>query len=320
MSQQLIDTYLDLSRRGLNGIGEVYNNHPENEFAQMGIPTINTTEDSYLAKMKSDLGLPVAFNDGESISNDIPLYPFEKRYKWVQYGIGRTISQTTLRTDQYSVNTVAMIGGELSRSHVRGENAVAAGLFNNGFNNTSAYWGPDDRPLFTNEDDSNGGGHPLESGVDNNRGIESSAGVWADVAMSSTSIVQMATEMEKQNGYKGEPMYKKGPYTLITGRHLHQDALTIVNSQLKSGTPNNDENRSNELISNVRSNSYITSQTAFFLLDNTTGHGLFKLQNQAPDHEVEYFVTNRMFLHNSVAKFMYAWFTHYGAQGTDGTP
>src|SRR5690606_21975764 len=105
---------------------------------------------------------------------------------------------------------------------------------------------------------------------------------------------------------------------LLIGRTLNKTAYEILNSTNKSGTPNNDTNYYKGIGLNVKSWHYITSTTAWFLIDPDL-HELNWFWRVQPQFKQDNSFDTGAALYKVRERFSKGWSDWRGIWGSQGT-
>lgn len=169
-------------------------------------------------------------NERESTTYDDPIQKTSKRYTFLTYSLGFRISQELWEDDLYG-NFKAM-PEELSFSMRDVAEVTAAGIFINGFTDSSTYQGPDGEPLFG---DGTTRTHPLAGG-----------GTWANAL--STPADLSVDSLELGLNTLEDTVNDKGLLTRLIGKLLvvptegQWTAKQLLDSELQAYTANNQIN------------------------------------------------------------------------------
>lgn len=173
---------------------------------------------------------------------------YDKTYTHTTYGIGFKVSQEMYDDDLYGVMKKA--AQYLGRSMKLRIETSAANVFNNGFN--SSYTGGDGKELFATD-------HPFASGGTGRNELSTPAD------LSQASIEQMLTDIESTTDSTGAPIALIARKLLVAPAN-RWTASVILESQLKSGTANNDKNPLLDLDLTYIVNHYLSDPDAYFML------------------------------------------------------
>ena len=242
-----------------------YASKAPNFYKKLGAKEVSTTQLFEDIMSESSFPLPPVVNEG----NAFPLADFQtfqrRSYTWRKRGLGYVASSEKVETDQYAV--MDKTGRKLARAFYWGDEVEYHNAFNLGF---TTFTTADAQPWFSTA-------HPLETGVASNRGVLSGA-AFVDVALSYTGVMQATAELMRQVGHRGEPMPFMGPFRLHVSPRNGWIGQTIVNSNARPSTTDNDSNEATNIIRMVNTTPYLTSDTAWFLTqDDEDVMGLFCL-------------------------------------------
>lgn len=165
-----------------------------------------------------------------------------------EYALGMAVERKLVDDEEYGViaNRARLMGISFDRTR----EVHAASVFNNAF--SSSYLGGDSKSLCATD-------HPYSP---NNATTQSNKGT---TALSVDSVIAAETAMMGFVDAKSNPM-NIIPDTLVVPVALKNTALTIVGSQARSGTANNDKNTLDGY--NVVVSRYLTDATDWFMIDS----------------------------------------------------
>lgn len=199
----------------------------------------------------SGFGLVPVKSEGAPIQYDTDAEGITTTFTPVVYGLGYQVTREEQEDNQYA---------EVSRRRARAlaksaritQEIVHANVFNRGF--SGSYNGADGVPLFSTS-------HP------------SPAGVWAnkpavDADLTEASLEDMLTLIANAKDRRGLPIRLRG-MKLVVGSGAQFNAMRILDSDLRSGTNNNDVNavkRMGLLSGGVVVNHYLTDPDAWYII------------------------------------------------------
>jgi len=263
----VIATHPQLARRGLNKIISAYRDSDTKYFKELGATTIPTTEQFYRMIEEGDFGLVPVINEDTGIPIDSFALINQRDFYWVKRALGYAASSEAVESDQYGVMKNRAM--KMARAFNKTEEIVAANAYNNSFTTQLAI----DGLAWCST------AHTLDTGTCSNRGVTIS-GTPTDVALSYTGVAQMIAEFMLFKSHRGIIDPRPGPYKLITGPAQGWIADTIIKSNQRAGTTDNDTNVVRaDLVSNVAVNPFLSSATAWWLKapNREDEPGLFRL-------------------------------------------
>lgn len=178
-----------------------------------------------------------------------PNQMYKTTYTFLKYTKGFKVSQELYEDDQH--NIISQLPGALGKAAKRTTEYYGASVFNNGFDTSYTSYG-DAKPLFSTL-------HPRADG-----GTAQSNASSTGLTFTEPNLGTARTAFRKFLDDKGQK-YTSLPDTILTGVDLEQTVDTIINSNLRPGTGNNDLNFFKGKFS-FKTWEYITSTTAWFLL------------------------------------------------------
>lgn len=221
------------------------------------------SSDRNIEKDSSASGLSklVQFNEQEALTYEDKLQGYDVTYTHKKYGLGSKVSQEMWEDDQF--NVMRRIPRDLARSKMRTLDQSGADIFNYGFTagggGTASFTAGDAKALFSAT-------HTRTDG-----GADQSNYTTADFAEDSleTALVAMRATLDN----KGQ-LISVSPDTLLVPPALEKEARILLDSQLRTGTANNDVNPYQGRLSvkvwdRLGSTGSTGSDTAWFLLDSS---------------------------------------------------
>lgn len=303
----VIATHAELARRTLDKIVPAYLEKRPSYFQKLGAKRVPTTQ-SY-ERMASEGDFPMAPVINENTG--IPVESFdifnEKNHSWVKRAIGYAQSSEKVESDQTGV--LKKIGSKMAKAMNKTEEVVAHNMFNLGF---TTVLGADGQPWFSTA-------HPLKTGTDSNRGVLS-GGSYVDVTLSYTAVMQAAQRMMEQLGHRGDPYPAAGPFVLHCAPKNGWIANTIVNSNKRASTTDNDSNEASSIITMVNSSPYFSSADQWFLMQEQMDDeaGLLKIDFRNVRSYSEYVKRLDRFEYYSNVVYGYSVHDWRNAWGTTG--
>ncbi|MCU0315860.1 MAG: hypothetical protein MUC92_04650 [Fimbriimonadaceae bacterium] len=260
---QTIATNPELARVGLAAVVPAFQSKQTTFFQMLKAQKIATKQQFERFTQEADLMLAPVVNEAQGIPTQQMETYNQKDYHWRKRGLGVMVSREKVESDQYGVFTLSNIGKKIAKAMNQTEEVLAANRINFMTSSATENLGLDGSPLCSSI--GLGGGHPLESGVGNNRGVLVN-GIYVDVLPSYNALMMATAELMGQVSHKGLPMPSAGPYRIICSRNYKWVFDTIVGSTQRAQTSDNDKNVAIDLISQVYWNPYLTSPGSWGLL------------------------------------------------------
>jgi phage major head subunit gpT-like protein len=186
--------------------------------------------------------------EGGAISYEDPVQMYDVSYVHLKYTKGFKVSEELVEDDRY--NVIKKKPAALARSARRTAEYLAAQVFNNGF---SSGVGGDGKYLLST-------GHLRADG-----GTAQSNASGSGVTLTETNLNTGLLAMRGQLDDKGMKIGVKAS-KLIVPPALEKTAQILTNSQLRSGTADNDYNYYKGIV-DVISWDWLSSSTAWYLID-----------------------------------------------------
>lgn len=217
----------------------------------------------------SGFGLLPIKTEGAPIQYDTDAEGITTTFTPVVYGLGYQVTREELEDNLYP-EVSRRRSRALARSARVTQEIVHANVLNRGF--SSSYNGADGVPLFSVS-------HP------------SPAGVWAnkpavDADLTEASLEDMLTLVAGAKDRRGLPIKLRG-MKLVVGSGAQFNAMRILDSDLRSGTANNDVNavkRMGLLSGGVVINHYLTDPDAWYITTDAE-EGLLSIWRREPEIE-----------------------------------
>lgn len=218
-------------------------------------PRIFQVEDSTKQDEKESgitgFGLLEQTGENDSVRYEDPLQMYDVTYTHLKYTKGFKITEEMWEDDQYG--RMKTKPAALARAARRTSENSAANVFNRGFN--TSYVGGDAKPLFSVS-------HPRVDGGSSQSNASSTGLTLTDTNLETARIAARGQLDDK--GMKIQVM----PKQILVSPSLEKTAETIVGSEQKAGTADNDMNMYRGKFE-VIAWDYLTSTTAWHLLDKT---------------------------------------------------
>lgn len=210
-------------------------------------------------------GLAPIKTEGGAISYDTHTQGPTTRFTHVTYGLGYIVTREELEDNKYEKLSKARASA-LAFSMSQSKEVVHANIFNRAFN--SSYTGGDGKELCATD-------HPTSSGTQSNE-------LSPAADLSEAALETMLIQIGNAKNTRGLRIALKGE-KLIVSIDNEFEAHRILNSQLRSGTANNDVNaiRSMGLLpGGVFAWTYLTTTDDFFIKTNCPD-GIVSFQKRA---------------------------------------
>jgi len=192
-------------------------------------------------------------NEGSAIAYDNAQEAFTARYNHETIALGFSLTEEAIEDNLYD-SLSSRYTKALARAMAYTKQVKAAAVLNNGFTNSSQYYGGDGVPLFS-------ASHPLVSGGTNSN-IPSTA---AD--LNETSLEAAVIQIAAWTDERGLLIAAK-PKKLVVPPSLQFVATRLLETELRVGTTDNDINaiKNNGSVSEGYTvNNFLTDTNAWFL-------------------------------------------------------
>lgn len=197
-------------------------------------------------------GYPTPKTENAPIDYEDPILMYATTFTHVVYAKGFKVSREARDDDQY--NIINGLPAKLGRSLRRWEEKSGSYVFERGFN--TSYTGGDGKPLLSTI-------HPRSDG-----GSTQSNASATGVTLTESNYITLKNQMRNHKDDKGMKIDSK-PQKVVVPIELEHTANIIFNSNLRSGTADNDLN---PVKGDVQVVPWVylgdTSTTAWFLVDN----------------------------------------------------
>lgn len=244
-----------------------------------------------LLTQTSELG-PLDYED--------PTQMFRTTYTHLKYTKGFKVSEELYEDDQH--NVIKAMPEALGKAAKRTQEYYAASLFNNGFNTSYTSYG-DAKPLFSTS-------HTRADG-----GTAQSNASSTGLTLTETNLETIRIAFRKLLDDKGQ-RYVSKPTDLLVPVDLEKTAAIITSSTLRPGTANNDYNMYKGML-NVKAWEYLTSTTAWFLLDQRN-HLLTWYWRIRPEFKQDTGFDSGAALYKTRMRFSFGWSDWRGTYGSKG--
>ena len=229
------------------------------EYARYGeqhkeIYETETSERSFEEETKlSGFSAAPVKNEGSAISYDNAQEAWTTRYNHETIALGFSITEEAVEDNLYD-SLSARYTKALARAMAYTKQVKAAAVLNNGFTNSSVYYGGDGVPLFSTA-------HPLISGGTNSN----TPATQAD--LNETSLEAAVIQIAAWTDERGLLIAGK-PRKLIVPPALQFTATRLLETSLRVGTADNDINalkNNGSIPEGYTVNNYLTDTNAWFL-------------------------------------------------------
>jgi hypothetical protein len=229
------------------------------EYARYGeehkeIYETETSERSFEEETKlSGFSAAPVKNEGSAIAYDNAQEAFTARYNHETIALGFSLTEEAIEDNLYD-SLSARYTKALARAMAYTKQVKAAAVLNNGFTNSSQYYGGDGVPLFSQS-------HPLVSGGVNSNTQSTNAD------LNETSLENAVIQISLWTDERGLLIAAK-PKKLIVPPQLQFVATRLLETQLRVGTADNDINaivNNGSIPDGYTINHFLTDPNAYFL-------------------------------------------------------
>ena len=229
------------------------------EYARYGeqhkeIYETETSERSFEEETKlSGFGAAPVKNEGSAIAYDNAQEAFSTRYTHETIALGFSITEEAIEDNLYD-SLSSRYTKSLARAMAYTKQTKAAAVLNNGFTNSSAYYGGDGVPLFSTS-------HPTVGG-----GVNSNTPS-TQVDLNETSLEASVIQIAAWTDERGLLIAAK-PRKLIVPPALQFVATRLLETSLRVGTADNDINalkNNGSIPGGYTVNNYLTDTNAWFI-------------------------------------------------------
>lgn len=241
----------DLLEPGLREIYDTRYNEIPSIFPQL-LTVNNSTKQSEKDSAISGFGYFEETTEGGQVNYEDPVQMYDVTYTHKKYTKGFKVSEEMYDDDLYRI--INRKPGQLAIAAKRTAEYQAAQLFNNAFSTTQL--GGDGKPLASV-------GHPRSDG-----GTAQSNASGSSLALSDANLNTAILAFESQLDDKGMKIATEANILLVP-RALKKTATVLTQSDGLTQTAYNDMNYSKSLGLKVVAWHYLTSTTAWFLLDTS---------------------------------------------------
>ena len=229
------------------------------EYARYGeqhkeIYETETSERSFEEETKlSGFGAAPVKNEGSAIAYDNAQEAFSTRYTHETIALGFSITEEAIEDNLYD-SLSSRYTKSLARAMAYTKQTKAAAVLNNGFTNSSAYYGGDGVPLFSTS-------HPTVGG-----GVNSNTPS-TQVDLNETSLEASVIQIAAWTDERGLLIAAK-PRKLVVPPALQFVATRLLETTLRVGTADNDINalmNNGSIPGGYTVNNYLTDSNAWFI-------------------------------------------------------
>jgi phage major head subunit gpT-like protein len=229
-----------------------------------------------------------------------PNQMYRTTYTPLKYTKGFKVSQELVEDDQH--NVIRAMPEALGKAAKRTQEFYAASVFNNGFTAANTSYG-DAKPLFSTL-------HPRADG-----GTAQSNASSTGITLTETNLETARIAFRKFLDDKGM-RFMSNPNCLLTPVDLEKTAMILSKSTMRPGTANNDYNIYAGMF-DVKVWEYLTSQTAWFLLD-MRNHLISWYWRIRPEFKQDNAFDTDAALYKTRVRFSFGWSDWRGTFGSAG--
>jgi len=244
-------------------------------------------------------GYLVETDENEQITYEDPVLMYSKTYTHKKYTLGFKVSEEMYEDDLY--NVMNKKPAKLALSARRTAENHASSVLNNAF--STSYLGGDGRPLCSYI-------HPRADG-----GTAQINASTTGITLTEANLETADLAMRAQLDDKGMKIMVKGDRLLVPPA-LDKEARIITESTMRSGTADNDVNVYRGRFQ-VQSWDYLTSTTAWFLLDGSN-HELNWFWRVRPEFKNDSAFNVGAAVFKVRARWSYGWSDWRGVWGSKG--
>ncbi len=250
----------------------------------------------------TSFGVAPAKPEGTAITFDDHNQTNVAKYVHTTYGLGYMATWEEIRDGKYaavSKQRAAMLAFSMRQTKER----VGANIYNNGFD--SNFTGGDGKAMLTTD-------HPTRSGDQSNE-----LAVSAD--FSEGALEDLLIQIRQAKNSRGLRINLIGQ-KLIIPNSLMFEAYRVVQSNLQSGTANNDPNalrRMGMLPGGTVINDYLTDSDAWFVMtDAPAGTKMFQREEVEFDQDNDFSTKNACA--SAIERYVFGWSDWRGVYGSPG--
>jgi len=217
---------------------------------------VNTSEkDTERDSSYGGFALPFETGEGEPVTYDQVYQGYDVTYRHKKYTLGFKVTREAIEDDLHRI--VSRRPAEMGRAMRRGAENQAANVFINGF--STSYLGGDGKPIFSTS-------HPRPDG-----GTAQSNASSTGITFTEDNLETGRLAVEGQLDDRGQIIDVTADKLLVP-RQLNKTAHLVIDSTLRQGTADNDANFYKGML-DIMVWKYLTSATAWFLVDKSTVQG-----------------------------------------------
>lgn len=266
--------------------------------------SVNTSDkDTERDTSYGGFALPFETGEGEPITYDQVYQGYDVTYSHKKYTLGFKVTREAIEDDLYRI--VSRRPAEMGRAMRRGAENQAANVFINGF--STSYLGGDAKPLFSTS-------HPRPDG-----GTAQSNASSTGITLTEENLETGRLAIRKQLDDRGQ-IVGVNPDSLVLPIDLEKTAHLIVDSTMRSGTADNDANFYKSKF-DIMTWKYLTSTTAWFLLDRSTIKGRGTLTwfwRRKPEFKNDELFDTEYAVYKSTMRLSRGWSDWHGIWGSKG--
>lgn len=247
--------------------------------------------------------LPFETSEGEPITYDNVYEGYDVTYRHKKYTLGFKVTREAIEDELYRM--VKRRPAEMGRAMRRGAENQASNVFNNGF--STSYLGGDSKPLFSTS-------HPRPDG-----GTAQSNASSTGITLTETNLETGRLALEGQLDDRGQIVDITAD-CLVIPRQLDKTAHEIIDAPMRSGTADNDPNYFKGMF-DIKKWKYLTSSTAWFLLDKSTVTGRGTLTwfwRRRPEFKNDELFDTEYAVYKSTMRLSRGWSDWHGVWGSAG--
>lgn len=260
-----ISANADLGKTVLQKVIEQYTLKQSSYWKRFCKKTENTSLSVWTYNQEGEFGTAPVVNEATGIPVDSFSTGNKKEMALYKRGLGFDVSTEAMETDQYGV--IQKAGPKMAKAFNQTKEYVAHNqFFNTGFTATNV--SPDSITLFNSNGLSSGTGHATDDAGTrfNNRGVLSGT-TYVDVAFGYFGLELALQEFITAVTKRGLPYPMTGKKILVVPPQLLGVAKRVVGATKMAQSTDNDPNFAGDMIVDVIASPYLTSATAWFLID-----------------------------------------------------
>jgi hypothetical protein len=245
-------------------------------------------------------------NEGGAISYDNAQEAFTARYTHETIALGFSVTEEAIEDNLYD-SLSARYTKALARAMSYTKQVKAASVLNNGFTNTSNYYGGDGVPLFSTA-------HPLVSGGTNSNTFSTQSD------LNETSLEAATIQIAAWTDERGLLIAAK-PRKLVIPPALMFVATRLLETTLRVGTTNNDINalKNNGTVpEGYTVNHFLTDTNAWFLLTDVP-NGLKHFERTPLQNSMDGDFDTGNVRYKSRERYSFGWSDPLGVFGSSGS-